>query len=136
MRGLALAVEQSLPVLVSELAELTAVEGTEDLIVGLLREALAFSGLDDGQAAILLRFATLITQHFEDVPGQAVLDFSMPRYRLRDPGARITVPIVLSPVANQYPAEPLDRLDQLGAFHATSNSPTFRIPGISPLVMS
>ena len=53
MRGLALAIHQSLPFLVGELAELTAVEGTEDLIVGLLGKALTFSGLGDRQVAIL-----------------------------------------------------------------------------------
>lgn len=51
---LTLTSDQRLPVLVRELSELTSVEGTENLVVGLVREALALSGLDVRQAMVLL----------------------------------------------------------------------------------
>lgn len=75
-------------------------------------------------------------QHFEDVLGQLVLDLSMPRDRLRDAGIGIAVPVVLGSMANQHTTELPDRLDQLGSLHATSSSPTLRIPGIVPPAMS
>ena len=77
-----------------------------------------------------------VTEHADDVPGQMVLDLAVSWDRLGHPGGRVPVPVVPPAMADQDASESLDRADQVGPLHGTTNSSTLRIPGSSPLVRS
>jgi hypothetical protein len=80
--------------------------------------------------------SVIVPQHLDDVLCQVLLEFPMPRHRLRDARIRIPIPIVFRPVSNQHATQPLDYLQQVCSFHGTTSSSTLRMPGIAPRVMS
>lgn len=73
-----------------------------------------------------------VAEHADDPLGQSLVDLPVPRDRLGDAGRGVPVPVVLGTVPHQLAPESLDRPDQINALHGTTNSPTFRVPGMCP----
>jgi hypothetical protein len=63
-------------------------------------------------------------EHLQDMLGEAVLDFPMPRDGLGHFGERILVPIVPLAVTHKGTSRVLDAPDEFLAFHPTASSPT------------
>ena len=68
--------------------------------------------------------------------GQILFDLAVARNRLGNACRRIPIPVVPGPMSNQNAPRLFDRPDQIHSLHATTNSRTLRMPGISPLVRS
>src|SRR5262249_22527293 len=68
-----------------------------------------------------------IAEHFNNMPGERLLDVSMPRHGLGHPCAGIPIPIVLAPMPDQHAAQFFKRSDQVVSCHDTTKSSTLRI---------
>ena len=86
----------------------------------------------------VIRFALIgwVSELADDIPSQMLFDLPMPWDRLGDTRDRVAVPVMLAAVPHQLATELPDGPDQINAIHETSNSPTLRVPGISPPVSS
>ena len=69
---------------------------------------------------------------FQDGLREKLLDLAVPGDRLRHPCAGVLIPIVLPSMSNQNAPHFLYLLYEVSAFHATSNSATFRTAGMCP----
>lgn len=64
--------------------------------------------------------------------GKVLVDFIVSWHRLALAGQWLSVEVMFSPVANQLASHFMKAGDQIAPLHATSSSPTLRIPGIWP----
>jgi len=60
----------------------------------------------------------------------------MPRDRLGNLRGGIVIPVMPLSMTEQYTPFPLDGANEVGAFHQTTNSPTLRTEGMTPLEIS
>ena len=74
----------------------------------------------------------LLDQILQNLLGQALVDFAMSWDRLGKTGLGIMIDVVFRPVSQQYATALFQLLDEVDSLHATSSSPTRRIPGIDP----
>lgn len=66
--------------------------------------------------------SSLRGQHFQNMPGEMLLDLAMPRDGLRHFGSRVLIPAVPPAVADEDAAEVFDLPDEIAVLHATSSS--------------
>jgi hypothetical protein len=78
------------------------------------------------------RFYRAIQQKTDNAACKRFLDLSMPWHWLRDTCSWISIPIMLTSMANQDASTLLNRPDQISPLHGMTNSPTLRAPGIWP----
>jgi len=60
----------------------------------------------------------LLCQLLEDMIREMILNLTMARHGLARSGVRVAVPIVTTPLADEYAAELIDLADEISAFHA------------------
>ena len=78
----------------------------------------------------------LILESAQNVVGQMVADFTMPRHGLTRPRSWILIPVGPPSMSKQGAATLFEAPNQVGPFHAIRSSATRRTPGIRPLVSS
>jgi hypothetical protein len=69
----------------------------------------------------------------KNLPGQDLVDFTVPRHRLGATGSGLVKDVMPSSVAKKNATSLLQFSDQISPFQATTSSPTLRIPGRSSL---
>lgn len=78
----------------------------------------------------------ICSQFSQDVAGKKFIDLPVARDWRRNTGSWISIPVVLTAIADEGTSGLLDSADQIRPHHPSVNSVTRRIPGIWPLVRS
>lgn len=78
----------------------------------------------------------LLTEHFENMFGEMLLDLIVTWNRLRHSRVRVLIPVMPGTMSNEYASQPFQFAYQIPALHATSNSATRRTQGMASLANS